>query len=288
MNTGQPNQPVERCQSITATMLTRLFIFLEKNSGHSFNQDSDLLWLHLNDFKQTELISAIKGKGVTEDDIYIFSAYIQNTRHWVLPLGSKVKLDDSDGQPLKLLSEEEYDHYYRNIDKDNENNISLTTSKIKQLLRILNSSSDKEAAKLHSDIFEQSKEYLNDGHLIQDVPNVAWKECEAGYQCRITNKYSPVIDVLRRWDSEVQGFNISLVRSCAGDSSTLELYLDLDSKGELLAADLFTVDEANITLMKVLSKRFPTEQRFNVINTEQAISDSTTITKGLREETINI
>ena len=274
MNTGQPNLPVERCQSITATMLTRLFIFLEKNSGHSFNQDSDLLWLHLNDFKQTELISAIKGKGVTEDDIYIFSAYIQNTRHWVLPLGSKVKLDDSDGQPLKLLSEEEYDHYYRNIDKDNENNISLTTSKVKQLLRILNSSSDKEAAKLHSDIFEQSKEYLNDGHLIQDVPNIDWKELEAGYQCRITNKHSPVIDVLRRWYSEIKGFNVSLVRSCAGDSSTLDLYLDLDSKGELLAADMFTVDEANIMLMKELNKRFPMEQCFNVINTEQSISDS--------------
>lgn len=213
-----------------------------------------------------EVEAAIRGRGVSSEQVEDFYYLWKETRKWLLPLGERVPFDEEEIeriQRLGLPSDEEYEA--RRLNEVNEPRllVKMAPAWLRTIRRLLRESEDPDAQVALEGLekeqaFERADAEYRTRIEAEPPPTFNWVEKEGGYWVRVNDSYSPMNPVIRRWDADVGPFRVSIVRAYRTPVvGAYDAYLDLDDRAELIAADAKTFMAMEKKMLKALQARMP-------------------------------
>ena len=258
MNFGHPDNFVY--ETLPKSALLRVFRYAQQFCKlHA--DPRDLTFKSIYQLDKDELINCAKGKGVTKDHVSNFSEALNNTYLWYLDPGQRVPFCN---EKNKMFTSRKTPHEMNmvlvNEDLENDVGINIKSKHLLSLEIILKESSHPSAKEILSSIGDELS--AAKGIVINtNNEHIDWKESVGGYSFVYKRIYGiPLTDVYGRWDAIVLGKHVSLIQ-VENDLSILneemEVYINLDSRPELLCSTGVDIDLANEHIIEVLKNRFP-------------------------------
>lgn len=223
---------------------------------YPFKNDRHMTVSDLCRISDEQILSAIKKPGIRIDDRDRVLHYVHTARKFSEPLGTRFPI-----RPEMMEGYEE-DGDFDDRPPFVSRGMNFTAEQIRHLEKLLssdNSSLSRDILKAHSKCFEDVRKDAN-VTLHLNRPVIHWEEKDNGYELRIKKHYyvhaSPTVDVIRRWDSVIQGVVVSIIRSAKRPGvGAYHVLVNTDTNPEPLIYDRCTFMDAENALINKLNLR---------------------------------
>lgn len=220
---------------------------------YHFKNDRDMTISDLCAIKDDEIETALRKPGVRKEKREGALFDIKRAREFAEPVGTRFPLDPArvEGYVEDSVYEEEDQILHGMYFSDEE------IGHLEKLLKQDRTPQSLSLLKKHEKTFRESEESRS-VLLVQGRSVLHWEEQESGYKLRVTKDYctycSPSIDVLRRWDTIIQGVLVSIIRvSKRPGAGAYYILVNTDTKPEILLADEHTFKSSEDALIEKLN-----------------------------------